>query len=305
MFDLLNEIIETCRPLTQNGNVATYIPELSKADKNDLGLSLCSVDGKIFSAGDYNKKFTMQSVSKILNLLCCLHDSPREKIFEKVSIEPTSDGFNSIVNLETKNQNKPLNPFINSGAIVCVTFIEGKTPEQRAERVRQFMRDITENQEIDFDESVYLSEKKTGARNRALAYYMKSTGIIQEDVEEVLDAYFKICSLHVTCEDLARLGAVLANDGVIPVINRRVFPRDDAKIVKSAMALCGIYDESGKFAVSVGFPGKSGVSGAILGAVPGKMGVAVYGPSLNDAGTSVAGMKCLEMLSKALDLGIY
>ena len=305
MNSLLDKIVERCRPLAENGNVATYIPELSKADKNDLALSVYTLDQKLHSSGDFSKKFTMQSVSKVPNLLCCLNDSPRDKIFEKVSIEPTSDGFNSIVNLETKNENKPLNPFINSGAIVCVTFIAGKNSNERCDRVRHFMREVTGNKDIDFDESVYLSEKQTGSRNRALAYYMKSTGIIQGDVEDILDSYFKICSLSVTCEDLARLGAVLANDGILPGTRKRIFPRDDAKIAKSAMALCGMYDESGEFAVSVGIPGKSAVSGAILGAVPGKMGVAVYGPALNKFGTSVAGSKCLEMLSKELDLGIY
>lgn len=305
MKKLLEAIIDNNRHWTKQGNVASYIPELGKMDPNKLGMCIVTLDGEEYCAGDHETKFTIQSVSKIITLMLALLDNGRENVFKKVGVEPTGDPFNSIVSLETKSPHKPFNPMINAGAIATVSLVCGNTADETFDRILKFARRITGNPELNINEEVYRSEKETGDRNRALAYFMKSTGIIEPPVEEVLDVYFRQCSIEGTCKDMARIGAMLANDGVLPWSGERVVPRTVARIVKTIMVTCGMYDASGEFAVSVGIPAKSGVGGGILGAVPGRMGVGVCGPSLDDKGNSIAGLKVLEELSRELDLSVF
>lgn len=305
MEKLLEAIIDNNRHWTKNGKVASYIPELSKMNPDTLGLCIVTLDGEEHCAGDFETKFTIQSVSKIITLMLALLDNGRENVFSKVGVEPTGDPFNSIVTLETKNPHKPFNPMINAGAIATVSLVSGATADETFGRILKFARKITGNPELDINEEVYRSEKATGDRNRALAYFMKSTGVIEPDVEEVLDVYFRQCSIEGTCKDLARIGAMLANDGVLPWSGERVVPRTVARIVKTIMVTCGMYDASGEVAVSVGIPSKSGVGGGILCSVPGRMGIGVCGPALDNKGNSIAGLKVLEELSRELDLSIY
>lgn len=305
MKSLLETIIDNNRDYTKHGKVATYIPELSKADSNALGICVVTLDGEEHYAGDFETKFTMQSISKVITLMLALLDNGRERVFSKVDMEPTADTFNSIISLETRNPHKPLNPMINSGAIVTVSMIAGESPEHMFNRILKFTRKITGNPTIDFNEEIYQSEKATGHRNRSLAYFMKSTGVMDQDAEEVLDVYFKQCSMEVTCKDIARIGAMLANDGTLPWSGEKVIPRGIAKIVKTIMVTCGMYDASGEFAVKVGVPGKSGVGGGILAAVPGSMGIGVVGPALDDKGNSIGGLRVLQELSREMDLSIF
>jgi glutaminase len=305
MRSLLENIIENNRHYTSKGKVATYIPELSKANPDALGICVVTLDGEEYCAGDYETRFTMQSISKVVTLMLALLDNGRERVFSKVDMEPTADTFNSISTLETRNPYKPLNPMINSGAIATVSMIAGESSEHAFDRILKFTRKITGNPEININEDVYKSEKATGHRNRALAYFMKSTGVIEQDPEEVLDIYFKQCSIEVTCKDIARIGAMLANDGILPWTGEKVIPRSVARIVKTIMVTCGMYDASGQFAVQVGVPGKSGVGGGILAAVPGRMGIGVIGPALDEKGNSIGGIKVLEELSKEMDLSIF
>lgn len=302
---LLSSIINHNKKYTQEGEVATYIPELSKADKNHLGIYVVTLDGEEYGEGDYNVKFTMQSISKVVTLMLALLDNGPEKVFEKIDMEPTADTFNSISSLETRNPQKPLNPMINSGAIATTSLIYGDNCEKKIERILKFTRRITGNKDININYDVFKSEKETGHRNRALAYYMKSTGVIDGDVEDILDAYFMQCSIEVTCKDIARIAAMLANNGILPWSGERIIPAHYARIVKTIMVTCGMYDESGEFAVKVGIPGKSGVGGGILAAVPNRMGIGVFGPALNKKGNSIAGLKVLEELSRELDLSIF
>lgn len=305
MKRLLESIIENNKKYTQRGKVASYIPELSKADKNALGICVTKLDGEEYLAGDFETKFTIQSISKVITLILAILDNGKENVFRKVGMEPTADAFNSIVNLEVKNPQKPLNPMINSGAIATVSLICGDTSEETFSRILKLARKISGNDELNINQTIYESEKRTGHRNRALAYFMKSTGVIENDVEEVLDVYFKQCSIEVTCRDIARIGAVLANDGILPWTGERVIPRYVTRIVKTIMVTCGMYDASGDAAVSIGIPLKSGVGGGIMGAVPGKMGIGVIGPSLDAKGNSIAGIKVMEQLSGELDLNIF
>lgn len=305
MQDYLDGLIEQFKPITAHGKVASYIPELEKTDKDLLGITLIDTKGMIYESGDTNRLFTIQSISKPIVLLLALIDNGEEKVFEKVGKEPTGDPFNSIVRLETFDEHKPLNPMINAGAISVSALIKGATKEEKIERILGFIKKITHNPKIEINEDVYLSEAKTGFRNRSMAFFLKDFGNIEGDVDEVLEIYFKQCSIEVTTRDLAYVGALLARDGVDIVTGERVFSARYSRIVKSYMATCGMYDGSGEFAINVGFPAKSGVGGGIMCTVLGEMGIGVFGPSLDRKGNSIAGLKVLEALSKKLELSIY
>lgn len=305
MFSLLNTLVEKNRVYGKEGNVASYIPALSKANADDLGIYVVDSKGKEYYSGDYDKKFTMQSISKIVSLILAIRDNGRYNVFKKVDVEPTGMGFNSIVNLEASDSGKPYNPMINAGAIVTTSLIDGRNVEEKLEKILDFMRTVTNNKYIDVNEEVYLSEKETGNRNRALAYFMKSTGVLEGNVEEILELYFKQCSIELTAKDLARFGAVLANDGVIPWTNEKIIPKEVCRIVKTIMVTCGMYDASGEFAVNAGIPAKSGVGGGIIATVPRKFGIGIYGPSLDEKGNSIAGLKLIKDFSNELDLSIF
>lgn len=303
----LEIILDKSRSLISEGKPAEYIPELKKVSPELLGLAVFTLDGKDYKLGDFNHKFTIQSVSKVITLTSILMTNPLDKIKEKVSFEPTYDSFNSIKQLEMIATNKPLNPMINSGAIASISLLEGKTNEDKLNNVLDLIRKLSSNDSITYNERVYQSEKATGSRNRALAYYMHSTGIIDrnEEVEEILDTYFKICAIEVDCTDLARIAAVYANKGVSPYTNERYFSREACSISVATMALCGMYDESGEVAITVGLPSKSGVGGGILSVVPHKMGIGIFGPALNEKGTSIAGINMLKMISDKYELSIF
>jgi glutaminase len=263
------------------------------------------MDGQRWSSGDFDKPFTMQSISKVPALMLAIMDNGEQKVFNKVGMEPTGDPFNSIIKLEIMKSSKPLNPMINAGAIAVDSMIAGSCVQDRLNRLIDFIRRLCHNDSIWFNHDVYISESNTGYRNRALANFMKDTDIIEGDVDEVLDLYFKQCSIEVTAVDIAMLGAVLAGDGISPVTGEVLVPRAIARLVKTFMVTCGMYDASGEFAVRVGLPAKSGVGGGILAAVPGKMGIGVYGPALDAKGNSAGGIKVLQHISKSLDLSIF
>lgn len=304
MENLISSIVEENRKYVSEGKVATYIPELGKTDPNLLGIAMIDNDYKIYTYGDYQRKFTIQSMSKPLTLILALLDNG-EKVFEKVGMEPTGDPFNSIVKLETVKPSKPLNPLINAGAIATISMIKETAKYTRVERIINFFKKITHNDALEINEEVYLSEKKTGNRNRSIAYFLKDLKIIDGDVEDVLDTYFRVCSINVSCVDLARIGLLLSNDGVDLKTKKRVIPKRYTKIAKSLMVTCGMYDESGAFAIECGVPAKSGVSGGILATAPSEYGIGVFSPTLNKSGNSVAGMRVLKELSNKLDLSIF
>ena len=193
---------------------------------------------------------------------------------------------------------------INAGAIALSTLIAGESFEEKFSRLLALMRRLAADPTLSVNEAVYLSEKSTGNKNRALAYMLKAYGMIDCDIEDVLDLYFKACSIEVTCKDLANIAYVLANHGVAPS-GERLLPREYARYVNAIMAICGMYDGSGDFALKVGVPAKSGVGGGIMAAVPQKMGIGIFSPALDKKGNSVAGIKALELLSQKLELSIF
>jgi len=302
--ELIEEIIEESKIYIENGNVATYIPELGKMDKNILGISITDFQGNIYNAGCTDVKFTLQSISKPIVLLLALLENG-EEVFNKVGMEPTGDPFNSMIRLETFDTGKPLNPMINAGALTVASMIKGPNLMEKVNKVLNLIRLLANNDDIKINDKVFQSELRTGHRNRAIAYFLKDNGIIEGNVDDALALYFKQCSVEVTTQDLANIAMVLANDGIDFKTNRRLIPSHYANLVKSLMLTCGLYDHSGEFASIVGFPAKSGVSGGILGVAPRKLGIGVIGPALDIKGNSIAGVKVLEKLSNVLDLNIF
>ena len=305
MKSILKNTISSNKKYTSNGKVASYIPELKKANQDDLGICIIDKNNNMYCAGDYNKKFTIQSISKPIVLALALMDNEWEYVFSKVGMEPSGDPFNSIMKLETNDTKKPSNPMINAGAIVTTSLIKGSSLEEKEERMLQFFRRLANNDSIGINYEVYKSEKLTGDRNRAMAYLLKNDGFIDGDVEEVLDLYFKQCSIEIDCVDLARIGINLAMYGIDIESKERLISEKVSRMVKTFMVTCGMYDATGEFAISVGIPAKSGVGGGIMASVPDIMGIGVYGPALDKKGNSIAGVKVLEDLSEKLELNIF
>lgn len=304
MEELLYKIIERNRYLTLKGQVADYIPALTKANPNNIGICLIDKEGNIHKAGDYEVKFTIQSISKVMSLMLALIDNGEDKVFRRIDYEPTEEPFNTLFKLDFPHTVKPSNPMINSGAIVTTSLIKG-IGEEKFIRLLDFIRMVTENPEISYNEEVYLSEKETGHKNRAMAYLMRSRGFIEGDVEEILDTYFKQCSIEVTTVDIAKIGLFIASRCKLLKQGTKVCSDRIASIVTAIMATCGMYNFSGEYAATVGIPSKSGVGGGVLGTIPHKMGIGVYSPSLDQYGNSIAGYGIMRDLSKELNLNIF
>lgn len=301
----LVELVRRSKSFTKDGKVADYIPALEKADPDKLAIAVYSKAGGCISAGDVGETFTLQSISKILTLALAIMDSGEKNVFSRVGMEPTGDPFNSIAKLETQVPSKPLNPMINAGALVVTNMIHGETADEKVGRILQLIHDMTNNSSIGINYEVADSEFESAHLNRALCYFMKQHGLIDHDVEMLLEAYTKQCSIEVNCKDLARIGMVLANEGRDPETERRIIPRYIARIVKTFMVTCGMYNASGEFAINVAIPAKSGVSGGILSLVPNQMGIGVYSPPLDKKGNSIAGIKLLENFSSQYELSIF
>ena len=304
MQDLLSKLIKKNLPFTKDGNVANYIPELDKAKKDALGICIIDNEGNQYCAGDCDTKFTVQSISKIVTLILAILDNGEEYVFSKVGMEPTGDPFNSIRKLETSRRKKPYNPMINAGAIAVCSMIKGSDAREKFHRLLDFFRLISEDETLDVNYKIYCGESETGNRNRSMGYFLKGEGIIEGDVEDALTVYFKQCSIEVTAYTIAKIGLFLANNGKLSTGEQVVTPRI-ATIVKTLMVTCGTYDSSGEVAVRVGIPCKSGVGGGVVAVVPGRLGIGVYGPSLDPRGNSIAGLHVLEDLSNELKLSIF
>ncbi len=301
----LKAFVMEAKQYTKNGKVADYIPALGKENPDDLSIAVHYPDGSCVSAGEIDKKFTLQSISKVISLALVLMDRGSEYVFQRVGMEPTGDPFNSIAKLETMAPAKPLNPMINAGALVVTSMIKGKSVEERFQRLLTFIQELAGDETVQYCEEVARSEFETAHLNRALCYFLKQHRIIEGDVEELLDLYTKQCSIEMNCLDLAKIGLVFAMDGVDPLNARQIMPKDIARICKTFMVTCGMYNASGEFAIKVGIPAKSGVSGGIMGAVPGTVGIGIFGPALDEKGNSIAGIKLLELLSQKYGLSMF
>lgn len=297
----LSELHEKYQSL-EAGAVADYIPELALAKPEWFGICVVTTGGKVFEVGECDQLFTIQSISKAFVYGLALEDCGREYVNSKVSVEPTGEAFNSIVLDEATN--RPYNPMVNAGAIATTDLIAGKGSTERLKRILDMFRRYT-GREVDINVPVFLSEKATGNRNRAIAYLMLNFGMIGDRMEETLDLYFQQCSIMVNGRDLAMMAGTLANGGVNPVTGERAIDERYVQDVISVMLTCGMYDYSGEWAYRVGMPAKSGVGGGITAVVPHKLGLGTFSPPLDAKGNSVRGIKVCEDLSRDFGLHLF
>ncbi len=295
MEKILEDIIVSNEHLKNRGSLADYIPALGRVDPNKIGISLADIDGNIYRAGDWDHKFTIQSISKVLSLMLAIMDNGEENVFKRVDYEATEEPFNTMFKLDFPQTLKPANPMINAGAIVTTSLIKG---EDKFARILDFYRKISGNKDLDYNREVYVSEKKTGDKNRSIAYLMKARGFIEGDVDRILDVYFKQCSIEVNTLDLAKIGLFIADRSDLNTNQIK-------KLTTAIMASSGMYNFSGKYAVEVGVPSKSGVGGGIVATLPNKMGIGVYSPVLDEYGNSSVGFGIMKDLEKSLTLSIY
>lgn len=304
MEKLLGEIIEKNRYLTKEGNVADYIPALKKANPSYIGISIVDLQGNTYKSGDYQVKFTIQSISKVLSLMLALMDNGQEYVFNRVGYEGTEEPFNSLYKLDLPHVAKPTNPMMNGGAIVTTSLVKGNYGEKFS-RILELTRIVSNNPNISYSEEVYLSEKATGDKNRALANIMKARGMLEGEVEETLDEYFKQCAIEVDAVDLANIGAFLAKgcrglDSYGNIDRKKL-----SSILIGIINNCGMYNFSGEYAVEVGVPSKSGVAGGMVAVSPSKMGIGIFAPALDEYGNSKAGYGIMKDLSRELNLKLF
>ena len=300
--DFLEKLHQLYAP-TEAGQVASYIPELSKANPDWFGISVVTTDGQIFNVGDTAQKFTIQSISKIFSYGLALEDHGREVLLEKVGVEPTGDPFNSIIRLD-EGSHRPYNPMINAGAIATTSLLNGDSPTDKLNRLLNMFERYT-GHDVFIDMPTFMSERATGHRNRAMAHLMLNFGMIDKDIDAALDLYFQQCAVMVTCGELATMAATLANHGKNPFTQTQADDDDYVRDLLSIMYTCGMNNRAGEWAYGVGIPAKSGVSGGILAIIPGKAGIATFSPPIDPNGNSVRGLRVFEALSNKYNLHMF
>lgn len=298
---LIDRLHDEYKALSE-GEVATYIPELVKADPDDFGIALVTAAGQVFEVGDSDRLFTIQSISKPFAFGLALEAFGHERVWRHVDVEPSGDAFNSI---ELQNgTNRPHNPMINSGAITVTALLyERYGPETFDHLLALFS--AAAGRTLMIDQAVYESERRTGHRNRAIAHLLLNFGLMPSDAEAALDVYFRQCAILVTCRDLTAMGATLANMGRNPLSGEGVFDINCVKDMLSIMFTCGMYDYSGQWAYRVGVPAKSGVAGGVMAVVNRQLGIATYSPRLDSHGNSRRGIEVCVALASRLGLHVF
>ncbi|AZQ73475.1 MULTISPECIES: glutaminase [Streptomyces] len=287
---VLEEVAEFARPLIGRGQVADYIPALAEVDTGQFGIAVADVDGQVYGVGDWERPFSVQSISKAFSLALVLAEGG-DRIWERVGTEPSGNPFNSLVQLEYEH-GIPRNPFINAGALVVTDRLQTLTGDASTTML-EFLRAESGNPDVSFDAAVARSESEHGDRNAALAHFMASYGNLDNPVPTVLEHYFWQCSVEMSCRDLALASGFLARHG-LRADGTRLLPRREAKQINAVMLTCGTYDAAGDFAYRVGLPGKSGVGGGIVAVIPGRCTLCVWSPGLDARGNSVAGVAALD-----------
>lgn len=301
--EVLQEIEADARTQVGQGEVASYIPALARVPATKFGIAVKTVSGETFRAGEAEEPFSIQSISKVFSLMLAMRIVNDEDLWRRVGREPSGNAFNSLVQLEYEN-GIPRNPFINAGAIVVIDALYNVLNEAKR-CFLDYAQGLSGNEGVGFDEEVASSEAETGYTNYALANFLKAHANIDNDLDDVLDAYFHHCSLTMSCTDLATAFLPLANNGVSPVLDNAVLTPQQARQVNSLMLTCGLYDAVGRFAYRVGLPAKSGVGGGIIAIVPNEMTIAVWGPELDKAGNSVVGVRALELFAQMTQRSIF
>jgi glutaminase len=292
---LLDEVVSDVSAYRGQGNVAGYIPTLARADPEKFGIALVLEDGSTYGAGDAGETFSIQSISYVFALSLAL-DHQKSALWNHVGREPSGSPVNTVFQLEM-SRGKPRNPLTSAGAIVvCDQLIGGDSADEALEETIDFLRERSGDEAVAIDENLAMAESQAGAFNHSLAYFMAAFGNLQNPADEVLSLYYRICSVAMSCRQLARASLYLAFDGTDPVTGQKVTIPSRARRVNALMLTCGHYDNSGDFAFRVGLPGKSAVSGGIVAVIPGTGAVCVWSPGLNAAGTSLVGAMALERL---------
>ncbi len=297
MNDYLTELLDICGE--DDGAVADYIPELAQADPDRLAVAIATLDGQVYSAGDADVEFSIQSISKPFTYALAITDLGLEGVLERIDVEPSGDAFNEI-SLEPST-GRPRNPMINAGAIAAHALVEGGDAPKRFERILELYSRLA-GRELSVDEGVFESELDTADRNMAIAYMLKTVGTLEDDPADVVRGYTRQCAVSVTVEDLARMAATLAANGMSPDGTRVLEPAVTRQVL-SVMATCGMYDAAGDWLTTVGIPAKSGVAGGLIGVLPGQVGIAVFSPRLDQHGNSSRGVRVFERLSA--DMGLH
>jgi glutaminase len=287
----------------EQGELADYIPELTRVDPNGFGLSMAVHEGHVYSIGDAGVGFTIQSVSKPLTYALALTHKGFTAVDERIGVEPSGEAFNEI---SVDSRRRPRNPMINAGAILAASLLLEAQPDvdKAFAELLEFYGSCAGRQ-LSLDTDVYESEMRSGARNRAIAFMLQSFGALKAPPEDTIDLYFRQCSVIVTTDDLAVIGGTLANGGVNPRTGRRALGQNVVQRVLSVMTTCGMYDGAGDWVTSVGLPAKSGVGGGIMAVLPGQLGIGVYSPLLDEHGNSVRGVSACKKLSSDLGLHIF
>jgi glutaminase len=301
---IIDEVLGAAEVYRGHGNVATYIPALAEVDPRKLGFALALKDGSVFSAGDAEEPFSIQSISKVFTLSLALQHVGAA-LWNHVGREPSGSPFNSIVQLEAE-KGRPRNPLINAGAIVvCDQLMDRHSADDTMGLILDFLRDRCGSADIKIDERVAMSESKFGSLNRSLAHFVAAFGNLKNPVEDVLSVYFRQCGIAMSCRQLAQAALYLACDGMDCRTGDAIILPARARRINAIMLTCGHYDNSGDFAFRIGLPGKSGVGGGILAIIPGVGAACVWSPGLNAAGTSLAGAVALEKLVERTGWSIF
>ena len=300
--ELIRDVYHQIANMEDQGEVASYIPELAKVDPANFGVHISTIDHRHFGSGNCYDKFSIQSIAKVLALVMA-YRIVGDEIWNRVGVEPSGTAFNSLVQLET-DRGIPRNPLLNAGAIVVSDILLSKLKNPREDFIA-FVRSITNNTSLDYSRRIAQSEKEVGYRNVALCNFIKSFGQINNEPVDVLDFYYDLCSLEMSCQELSGLFLFLANNGCDVKSKNPVLSESQSKRINALMQTCGFYDESGDFAFKVGLPGKSGVGGGIIAVHPDQYAIAVWSPRLNKKGNSYRGMKFLEEFTTRSELSIF
>jgi len=296
--DYLLEVLDACG--ADAGAVADYIPELAAADPDRFGICVATVDGAVYAAGDADVEFTIQSMSKPFTYALALADRGVDEMDERVGVEPSGEAFNEI-SLDPET-GRPRNAMINAGALLTHSLVDGEDADARSQRVLAGFSRFA-GRDLVVDEDASSSEFASAHRNLGMAHLLKASGVLECDPVDVVEGYTRQCSITVSCRDLAMMAATLANAGTHPLTHERLLSRPVVRQVMSVMMTCGMYDAAGDWMTDVGIPAKSGVSGGVIGALPGQVGIAVFSPRLDTHGSSVRGVRVFERLSG--DMGMH
>lgn len=297
----LDELYERYKGLDE-GELADYIPELAKVDPSVFAIAVATADGDVCAVGDHDSLFTIQSASKPFTYGHALGVHGRDRVLSRVGVEPTGDAFNSIIKLDAAN--RPHNPCVNSGAIAVTSLLRELDATASVKNLLDTFNRFA-GRTLGVDLPVFTSERAHGHRNRAIAHLMLHFGMIEGEVDAILDLYFQQCAIQVNCKDLAIMAATLAAGGTNPTTGQQALKSEYVRDVLTVMQTCGMYDYSGQWAYTVGMPAKSGISGGIFAVLPGRMGIACFSPKVDAYGHSVRGVRVFEDLSSVFGLHLF